>query len=205
VNANPPLEFPRIYEEYRPKVRAYVVKLIGRDEADDVVQEVFIKVRRALPDLTDAAKLAAWLHAITLNTVRDAVRRRASRAQPPIAAPEPDEGRRDDPLCGVPDCSSRGPEEYAIRNEMIDCYLSYVDQLPSSYRGVYVLAELEQLSNDEIARRLSLSVGTVKIRLHRARSRLFEVLRRDCQCYVNERGDLMGTRRCGPRGGDSEP
>lgn len=195
MNATPPPDLPRIYEEFRPRVRAWVVKLLGRDEADDVVQEVFIKVRRALPDLTDTAKLTAWIHAITLNTVRDAVRRRASRAQLAIVAPGPEAGRGDDPLGGIPDCSCRSPEERALRSEMIECYLAYVDQLPPSYRGVYVLSEIEQLSNDEIARRLSLSVGAVKIRLHRARARLFEVLRRDCQCYANEHGDLMGTRR----------
>ena len=57
---------------------------------------------------------------------------------------------------------------------------------------MYVLGEFEDLSNEEIARRLSLSLGTVKIRLHRARTRLNDELRRNCRCYYNERGGLMG-------------
>ena len=48
------------------------------------------------------------------------------------------------------------------------------------------------MSNQEIADRLSLSVGTVKIRLHRARALLYGELRRNCRCYRNERGELMG-------------
>jgi RNA polymerase sigma-70 factor (ECF subfamily) len=75
---------------------------------------------------------------------------------------------------------------------MVACYLDYVGRLPSHYQEVYVLSEFEDLTSDEIARRLSLSRGTVKIRLHRARSRLNEELRRNCRCYYNERGDLMG-------------
>ena len=52
----------------------------------------------------------------------------------------------------------------------------------------------------EIARRLGLSLATVKIRLHRARARLYDELRRNCRCYVNERGELMGE----PRGTEEE-
>jgi len=75
---------------------------------------------------------------------------------------------------------------------MVACYLDYVRRLPARYYVVYALSELEDLSNQEIADRLSLSVGTVKIRLHRARALLYGELRRDCRCYRNERGELMG-------------
>ena len=75
---------------------------------------------------------------------------------------------------------------------MVACYLDYVKQLPPSYYAVYLLSEFEHLSNEEIARRLSLSLGTVKIRLHRGRAKLYEELRRNCQCYQNGRGELMG-------------
>jgi RNA polymerase sigma-70 factor (ECF subfamily) len=74
---------------------------------------------------------------------------------------------------------------------MVACYLDFVDRLPSDHREVYVLSEFEGLSNADMARHLSLSVGTVKIRLHRARAVLNEELRRSCRCYYNERGELM--------------
>jgi DNA-directed RNA polymerase specialized sigma24 family protein len=57
---------------------------------------------------------------------------------------------------------------------------------------VYALSEFEDLSNQAIADRLSVSLGAVKIRLHRARSLLYGELRRNCRCYQNERGELMG-------------
>lgn len=177
-------DFSRVFEVWHPKVRAYAAKLIGPGEADDVAQEVFIRVRRSLSTLEEPSKLGSWIYAITLNAVRDAVKRR-----PPRDRQAPDAS---DPLALVPDAAARTPEEAAIRTEMVDCYLDYVKQLPPGYHEVYVLAEFEELSGEEIARRLSLSLGTVKVRLHRARNRLFAELRRDCAGYVNERGELMG-------------
>ncbi len=181
-----PPDFSRIFESYQGKVRAYAAKLIGPEEADDVVQEVFIRVRRSLGTLTEPSKLGSWIWAITLNAVRDAAKKRSSlRDRRVPGSPEP--------LALIPDEAARTPEEASIRTEMVECYLDYVRQLPPKYHEVYVLKEFEELSNEEIARRLSVSVGTVKIRLHRARNSLFAELRRNCACYVNERGELMGT------------
>lgn len=172
-------DLARIYDAYEGKVRAYAAKLLGPAEADDVSQEVFIKVGRSLDALADPTKLASWLWAVTLNTVRDVARKRSAR---PAA---------DGPMANVADAAAATPEEAAIRNEMVACYVDYVKRLPRNYHEVYALREFEDLSNDEIARRLSLSLATVKIRLHRARARLHEELRRDCRCYVNDRGELM--------------
>jgi RNA polymerase sigma-70 factor (ECF subfamily) len=99
----------------------------------------------------------------------------------------------------VPDTASRSPEEVAIRHEMVACYLDYVRHLAPGHYEVYALSEFEHLSNAEVARRLGLSLATVKIRLHRARARLYDELRRNCRCYYNERGELMGEpKRSGP-------
>ena len=178
-----PVDFAAVYGAYHAKVRAYAARLVGRDQADDVVQEVFLKVSRALDALADPATLSSWIHAITLNTVRDGARAAASR---PAAARE-----SEDVLAGAA-ATSRSPEDAASRSEMVACYVDYVNRLPPEYHEVYVLAEFDHLSNAEIARRLDVSLATVKIRLHRARARLHEELRLNCRCYYNERGELMG-------------
>ena len=183
-----------IYEAYHGKVVAYAAQLLGRDEADDVAQEVFVKVGRSLGSLQDAGKLTGWIYAITLNTVRDRTRHLSSRPDrlAAHAGRLPEDRDAEPPLSRIEDTVSRSPEEAVARREMVACYLDYVKQLPEAYYEAYVLREFEDLSNEEIARRLSLSVGTVKIRLHRARARLHEVLRSNCRCYQNERGELMG-------------
>lgn len=186
-------DLSRIYEAYHGRVVAYAAKYLGRDDADDVAQEVFVKIGRSLGTLEDPSKLTSWIYAITLNTVRDAARRRSSCPDRPWESPDSAGGSEEEaPMSRIPDAVSRTPEEAAIRNEMVACYLDYVKQLPPHYYEVYVLHEFEHLANEDIARRLSLSLGTVKIRLHRARARLHEELRRNCRCYHNERGELMG-------------
>jgi RNA polymerase sigma-70 factor (ECF subfamily) len=186
-----------IYDAYHGKVVAYATKLLGRDEADDVAQEVFVKVGRSLGTLAAPSKLTSWIYAITLNTVRDTARKRRSSPEgfPPSFGPSREDGEGESAISRIPDTRSRTPEEAVARNEMLACYLEYVKQLPPSHYEVYVLSEFEDLSNEEIAHRLSLSLGTVKIRLHRARAKLLEELRRDCQCYQNDRGELMGEPR----------
>ena len=67
-----------------------------------------------------------------------------------------------------------------------------MQQLPPRYYEVYALREFDDLTDREIAQHLSLSVATVKVRLHRARAQLHERLRRNCRCYQNERGEWMG-------------
>jgi RNA polymerase sigma-70 factor, ECF subfamily len=184
-------DFAQVYEAYHGKVVSYASKLLGRDDAEDVSQEVFVRISRSLGTLSDASKLTSWVYAITLNTVRDAARKRA--AVPELVSV--DAGIADDgeaPIARIRDTGSRTPEEDAIRNEMVACYLDYVRQLPANYYEVYVLSEFEHLSAEDIAHRLSESVGAVKIRLHRARALLNDELRRNCRCYHNERGEVMG-------------
>lgn len=187
-------DFSRIYEDYYGKVFTYAAKLLGRDEADDVAQEVFVKVGRSLDTLADPSKLTSWIYAITLNTVRDLARKRCSSPDRFFARSVSEREDRDGepPISRIPDTRSRTPEETAARDEMVACYLDYVRQLPRIYYVVYVLSEFEHLSNEEIAHRLCLSLATIKIRLHRARAKLHEELRRNCQCYRNDRGELMG-------------
>ena len=183
-----------MYAVYHPRVLSYASKLIGREEAEDVTQEVFAKVSRSLGTLSDPSKLASWIYAVAINAIRDAARARASRVDRTPGGPgaAAGDGQAQAPVSEAPDAGARTPEEIAIRNEMVACYLDFVDQLPPDHREVYALSEFEGLSNADIALRLGISVGAAKIRLHRARTKLNEELRRHCQCYYNERGELMG-------------
>lgn len=122
-------EFSRIYREYRGRIVAYAAKLIGRDEAEDIAQEVLVKVSRSLDTLLDPSRLTSWIFAITLNTVRDAARKGAFRVASASVEPAAD-GEPWDPLSGTRGSAPRSPEENAVRNEMVACYLDHLGKLP---------------------------------------------------------------------------
>ena len=80
-----------------------------------------------------------------------------------------------------------------LRVARVYCPISMPSEpLPKSYYDVYVLSEFEELPDKTISKRLSLPLETVKMRLHRARTKLYNELRSHCRCYYNERGELMG-------------
>src|SRR5512144_474309 len=93
LRENPPA-LSEIYEKYHRKVVAYAAKLLGTDRAEDIAQEVFVKVGRSLGTLSDQARMTSWIYAITLNTVRDHVRKRGPDAdrEPIDAATEIGDG-----------------------------------------------------------------------------------------------------------------
>lgn len=183
--------FSEIYELHHADVLAWARRLIGADEAEDIAQEVFCRIDRSLPELRDPARLTAWIYAITLNAVRDAARRQAARERRTDGAVE---------AAGAAEPAQPTPEDAVMRSEMIACYLEHVARLPARHREAYVLREFAELSIEDIARQLAVTVGTVKIRLHRARARLYEELRCDCRLFYTERGELMAEPRDGVSG-----
>ncbi len=187
------MDYSEIYTKYYGKVSKYLAGIIGQPDAEDLAQEVFLKVGNSLENLRDQSKLSSWIFEIALNTARDSLRRRSSmKSGRDCRVPLTVEGSEKDQPIEVQDLSARTPEEIQEHSSMVECYLRFVKELPKLYYDVYVLSELEGLSDKELSKRLSLPLETVKMRLHRARSQLYETLRTHCSCYYNERGELMG-------------
>ena len=87
------------------------------------------------------------------------------------------------------------PDQAVIRKEMSTCVTEYIDDLPLDYETALVLSELKDLSNREIADILEISLDSVKIRLHRARAKLRDVLSDGCDFYHNEQNVLGCDRK----------
>ncbi len=172
------LEFQSIHAAFRPKIRRYLTRLAGENEAEDLTQEVFVKVNHALKTFRGECELSTWIYRIATNAAIDRLRTSSLRENALNLPDDTEELEEGDLWTGA---ESLSPEQQAMRQEMYQCFEDFVAKLPANYRIVFVLSELEELTNNEIAEILGLSLDTVKIRLHRARTRLYQELRTHCK------------------------
>lgn len=87
-------------------------------------------------------------------------------------------------------CEPQEADSHVIRKEMRHCILGVVDRLPPTHRAVILLGELRDLSDQEIAEALGISLEAAKMRLHRARAALRALLDSSCDLYRDERNEL---------------
>ena len=142
-------------------------RIAGRNEADDVTQDAFVRAFHRLPHFRGEGHFRAWLLQIVHNTALN------SRARRP---PEPVE------TASVPDQSEGGhgertPAEQLEGRERRDRLESKLRLLTPAHRAVLVLRDVEGLSYDEIAAATETPLGSVKGRIHRARRELIDILR----------------------------
>lgn len=168
-----------LFREFAPKVYALARRFgFDADEAEDGVQEVFVKVQRKIGTFRGDAALSTWLYQVAVNSLRDHRRKiMRHRRTLPLQAPrgsddggEPAEQRLVSPIAT--------PVEDVARAERGRLVREALDRLPARFRDVLVLRELEGWSYRDIARVLGLAQGTVESRIFRARARLAAELRR---------------------------
>ena len=180
------LQFQKIYEVFQPKILRYLAHMVGDNEAEDLTQEVFVKVNQALKTFRGESKLSTWLYRIATNAALDRLRSPACRRMAQITL-------SDDSIAnGEADVDGRdvwtgektpSVEQQLVQKEMNECIRGFAEKLPENYRTVLMLSELEGLRNNEIAEILGITLDTVKIRLHRARAKLKEELETHCEFY----------------------
>ncbi|MDP6964258.1 MAG: sigma-70 family RNA polymerase sigma factor [Planctomycetota bacterium] len=157
-----------LFEQYAGKIYGLALKcgLAPRD-AEDGVQEVFLKVQRKLGTFRGEAAFSTWLYRVALNTLRDH-RRKVSRYARSQSLQECEETN------SMPAASASYPNPSidAERNERRDLVRQALDRLPDNFRQVLVLRELEGLSYRDISRILEVKQGTIESRIYRARTRL---------------------------------
>lgn len=190
-----PVSFQEIYENYHPGVLRYLTRLVGEVEAEEIAQEVFLRVARGLGDFRGDSAIGTWMYRIARNAALDRLRERAQWEEKARVFPPDDSEAGSVDMCDRLEHEQASIERYMISKEMGECIRGRVETLSESYRRVLVLSELSGMTNAEIASALGTSEGAVKVRLHRARTRLREDLGTHCTIYRDERDELA----CDPR------
>jgi RNA polymerase sigma-70 factor (ECF subfamily) len=148
----------------------------NREDAEEVVQDVLMKVRDKIDAFRGDAALSSWIHRITFNTAMSRLRStRATRlhevSDEPVATGDDLVSRAIDPA----DWSNLG-DELVLRGELRDALQAAVAELPAIYRAPVILRDLKGMSTEEASRRLNVKDQTLKSRLHRGRLILRERL-----------------------------
>jgi RNA polymerase sigma-70 factor, ECF subfamily len=158
--------FARLVEAYQRPVYNLAYCMLGNaTEAEDAAQETFVRVYTKLHTYQPDRKLSSWVFSIASHYCIDRLRRRSHTSFLSLD---------EDPLVTVLPSGEQGPEDSALRTETRDEIQELVAQLPPAYRVPLILRYWQDMSYQEIADVLGLSVQAVKSRLHRARLQMTE-------------------------------
>lgn len=159
--------FDRLVGLHLPRVWAVVARIVrNREDAEDVVQETFLTAHRSLADYRGDAAFSTWLHRIAVTRALNHLDRASVRL-----------ARASDPIDGEGVAEIAAPETAtplrALESkELLARLAACLEKLPAAFKAVVALRDVEDLAYEEIARVLSIELGTVRSRLARARGAL---------------------------------
>ena len=183
----PPMDPATLWDEFGPPLRRFLARRVPLGvDADDLLQDVFLRVVRSLTSLRRTERPEAWLFQIARNALQDALRVRFRR-----------DGRTDaleGDLPAAPDAAAdRGAEA-----ELAPCLTAMVGRLAEPYRTAITLTSLEGVTQAEAARRQGISISGMKSRVQRGRERLRQMLVTCCAIALDVRGGVSDFQPRGP-------
>ena len=168
-----------IWHEFAAKLGQFIrARVADLATAEDILQDVFVKIQARLNQLEDPAKLQGWLYLIARNAIIDHYRTRKETTEVPESLPaEPPEN---------------DPEMEGLKA----AFRRMIYSLPEPYRDALVLTEFDGLTQKELAERLGISLSGAKSRVQRGREKLKEMLHECCTFEFDRRGRVID---CAPR------
>lgn len=166
--------FDALVDRYSARAYQIAYGVLGnREDAEEVAQDVFIRIHRALPEFRGDSEFTTWLYRIAMNLARNKYRwnkcRKMKLHDSIDSAPEDDDGeaRRIE----LPDMKAN-PEQEAVYAELDSALKSELEKMSAAQREVLVMRNVQEMSYEDIAAALKCKIGTVKSRIARAREEL---------------------------------
>ena len=164
--------FKQLYQRHQHKVRSTLYQLCGSDSLDDLVQDVFLRAWKGLGKFRQSAQFSTWLYRIAFNVASDRRKALAKMRSRSVSV-------EDDQLANLADDAisrESSSQESLTQLHYQDLMQRGLAKLSEDHRVVLVLHDLEELPQKDIAKILSIPVGTVKSRLFHARSAIKKFL-----------------------------
>lgn len=144
------------------------------EDVSDIAQEALIKAYKNIDKFDFNSSFSTWLYRITVNACIDEMRRRKGKESFSIDAEDEESG-----LAVQIEDTSLGAEERVIQNETVSEVRAAIDKLSEEHKTVIILRDLQDMTYEQVAQTLDLSIGTVKSRLARARKSLKDIILKD--------------------------
>jgi RNA polymerase sigma-70 factor (ECF subfamily) len=161
--------------KYHSNLLAFIRKRVNdKAVAEDILQEVFIRIHSRIDTLENKSKLESWLYQITRNAIVDFYRSRRPMEELPEWLEQPKASREEN-----------------IRRELSACLAPMIEQLPEKYRHALRLSEIEGKTQKEIAEEEGISLSGAKSRVQRGRQLLKTVLLDCCEIEINEKHQIV--------------
>ncbi len=167
--------FAAVFEQFRPLLHRVAGRLVGADDAEDVVMETYLKTWRAIPRFRGDAALRTWLCAAARNCALDFLRRRR-RNEGRLVRDEGDAGEETPVLDRVADPHAQSADRIAERRDLQGQIAEALRRLSPEHRTAILLREVDGLSYKEIAAATGVGIGTVMSRLFYGKNRLRKLL-----------------------------
>jgi len=177
----------RSYEELVQRHMNRVYHIVYRvvphkEEAEDITQEVFVKVYHGLKKFEQQSSFSSWLYRIATNSALDALdkTKRHSKNIAPLTSQNKTRNQEETNDINLPASPAAGPEEKVIQRELRECINRVLKKLDREQARLLIMRDFEDLSYDEIARVLQLGLSAVKMRIHRSRLAFQEMFSQFC-------------------------
>jgi RNA polymerase sigma-70 factor (ECF subfamily) len=170
-----------IWEGFHGRLKQFILRRVPDEQnAEDILQDVFLKIHLHIDTLRDEQRLESWIYQITRNAIADYYRvRRETNSLPEALL--------------LPELPAEDTLNDAVR-ELIPCVRAMVDSLPDEYRQALLLTEYEGLTQKAMGERLGLSFSGAKSRVQRAREKLRDMLLDCCHLDFDRLGRIIDYR-----------
>ncbi|MFQ5504372.1 MAG: RNA polymerase sigma factor [Planctomycetota bacterium] len=173
--------FTELLDAYQGRVYRMITRMLSRNRetAEDLTQEVFLRVFRGIPEFQGDSSFSTWIYRITTNVCISELRARKAmkRDKPTLSLDAPIGGAGEEGSLRMnPESPAPDPAVQVERAELFEACRRAIEALPTLWRVILTLRDLEGRSYEEISEVLELPIGTVRSRLHRARSKVRTLL-----------------------------
>ena len=176
------MEITAVYNQFRSQLLNYIKsKIRSKEDAEDILQNVFIRVSSSIEKLSEDQKLKSWIFTITRNAVIDYYRSNASRRRSGITTELEDNIFDQDE-----DDSTKGLDQ---------CLSTMIQLLPDDYKDVIIESEIKGIKQKDLAEKYGLAYPSVRSRVQRGRERLKQLFQNCCHIETDRLGNVMEARR----------